>query len=466
LSQAQIASSERKQYQDQLDERNKEINKLRLIADAKTPEAIVANSFDKVLLGQFEAHTGSLAQLTLSAMRGATNIGSFGGDAFFQVLVDLTIQLERCKDHLEDTRAHRAIRADAIKQLEELLPKLDGLTSFESDSVDWIDHDKEGDQLGERFKTVTQLVQGESGLLASSQALITARDQERIYDWAGLKTGPALQSPAMVIELTTKYEDESQLGQHLTLFAGALDAHLVVAGRLEVGKLMALGSLDEWTTALTSRKGLGTAAERGKLALFQFAKRWNTEADWTGSADDAKLFGDTPLQGPINWKTSLYLAHQLTLESSAYPAPTKGQSVHRIMVDGTEWLTTRRMKHVRDADSSNETWNVEVKTRSTNGREIKYTDPFKYVRTGKVFNRGKNVVLDLQDSSQLVAKTVPPGTIVKASDLLAFQKNIQSTPLVCLYQKAANGTERWFSPRYGLVREKIGNDVTELVFGN
>jgi serine/threonine protein kinase len=299
----------------------------------------------------------------------------------------------------------------------------------------------------------------------------------RSAEWARINSQPATQDPSAAFRLADLYGDDA-LAPLAQRFVAELRS-ISTNEKLELDKLAGLGFLGAWADRSTAGHVPLAAADARDLQLYRCAQRWYDNDD---TNDDFKL--DDAAMGNItepgkDWRTELCLQWKLGL---ALTAAKGGRTlVYRQVNSQNEanWWQDK-WESSTPGDATHSSWTTKRRITRENAIDVLSDTPVTLERRGKrLMIAGSDAqIVDLRSTGSSVSVApyptlwtgdLPPQLGVTKLALEQFRREVGVGPGPCLVMNQGE-TTRWFSPRFGLVREETrapaGIIVRELVFAS
>ena len=447
------------------------------------PHFVIAKRYDETLLQQWAQGMGERSGASLdNLLEGDPVNGILPGEKYLRDVANLVGGIEQFRVNAGDTPFEESARAASIDRIALLVdPVRTGLEAFALEANDWLwygaDPRREQGERAPRVAAMDALLNDKRGVLDQAAAALASVGEERDAAWNRISSGDPLQSPSAVTVFASRY-GEGYLVEELVRFADALNLRIGPNGTLDPDALRALESIPAWAELIDKRPALERTSSARTVRQFHHAYRWFTEPAYLGQDLDRTLFVAQPAaSGPpdAGWTVELGLMHDLVQPGSAFPAPAGGRQVYRLTykTNGqTVWRKARQERTTSDYGAIH----YEVRVEQFSGDGSTKHDEFirKVERRGKIFvdsdtgeqlvNLGGKSVLEVATRKIDVSRP-PPAQLVSQSEWRKFLAELESEGAVCLVT-TTNGTERWISPRYGLVFEENATSTLELVYGS
>jgi len=457
--------------QGRIDDLQEEVDVYRRTDDIRF---VATTGLDKILkrVGLDAGRKARDAFIVLSEQDIVESVGGIAGGDFLQSFTDTAAAIQDHRDATDEVRREIALEeAVAANRL-----AIERFVNFRELSQEWIVSIRAEGESPDRIADLVAALERQTAYL--EQAVSVASD-DRLRSWnQAIALSPADQDPELVLTLGVLL-GEGRAATTLSAFASYLEQSHVTDASLRTAGLTGLTTLPGWREAI-EREGLGSSPESQTILAFERAARW------FGTSDDMSLKGPLPLleQGEprANWRAALTLRMHLGARGQRLEGGADSQSLYRVITP--EGQTTWHLETVRPAGDpppdSEAAWLVEKVVYGQDGqrlfaqpaiRMLKF--PRGFAKDGQRTARGwgnRRLRLDEVGPEYLVAGWLPAraGDVpfalpVDLQAAAAFRATIAS-PLPCLVTRI-EGTEAWFSPDLGLVRETNQRGQTrELVY--
>jgi len=416
---------------------------------ADRPEARTAACFDE-LLRRIEHGAGrsALEYLRSRAAEGLFAIDRRDGRALVYHLAHAAAGIELALHQSDPRRLDEARERLAEARKAEL--------DFRLEARDWLElAPKTGapvDRLA-RLRAAFDLLQ--ERLRTASEDGATSREKE----WRPIASGPDDQDPSAAHLHAERYGPDSIL-ELLGRYAGHLERTVVQDGHLNLQALAAEDPLRSWGAWLRGPGAALEGAQADRLRRFHCAREWYVER--APAPSFAELFEEQPVLGDDtphhDWRAQLSL--QLALAGSGvYPQPADSSLVmhHRWTRSGQVLWFLERLQ-----EKGPHAWTIERRIHNPEGATTGRSQSFELTRSEDVYYTEGFRGLDLRGVSEDirvgvfqpgVRDSLPEKPWLQEMDLRGYGRELGSASVPCLVVRSGS-TEMWFSPRFGLVRER------------
>lgn len=439
------------------------------------PEAIMAHGFDRI--ARFiDSGNGRLA---LGEFRGLVNRGVFDKDNVDgrEFVMAIAEAAERMEQYQANVSRGQGADISLLNRANTLLDEAASwIESFELAATSWIQVDLDGQSETARIELAENTLAMLQSQLDYINSSLGSMDED---EWAELEArhaGDPAHDPSDVFHHTRRHFCE-----HLLIiekrFVEYLDSHVAAGSQLNAQAIEGLDVLDVWGRYFDGKSMVDRSPSSARILLYWYA--WT----WYGSGELAGKLAANPLRVPplenyapkAYWEAQLALQQALARPDSAFPLPSGSECVYRFSPieesggNASWWVETPD-----ELGSSGPGWASE--------RRILYGDTsrrtpaihLEITRKRDTFHLHGIPVLNLLKLGRDVgvARWTPPiddelldqHWSPTADDFQAFHDELVRRPADCLVVKSGTFI-RWFSPRYGLVREENeGVSVRELVY--
>jgi len=423
------------------------------------PEGRKAETFDKVLTA-VEEDRGDTALVQLADASREYSIfltPELDGVAFLTALSTASAELRKHALSLERDRrpdmeaVTRALAAYDVCQ--------EAFASFASQAKGWIAF-QVGDQVpGDRAQRARAALESLGQELASVRV---DADKAHAAAWASLGENAAIDDAAAVFAHADRYRCADHLAQAANHLIDVLRKEAGSQDALDLERLNRFASLGEWVKRAESARPALEPAKATDLRLFELAQRWY-DSDPTNDAFDWKGIELPPLtEASSSWKRVLQLEHALAQPGSGYPIGFRGLTLSRQVDESgaVSWIEDEDRRRVETP----KLWEIQRRVADADGQFsadstqllLERVDETVRVQSGNLVFldlKGRGPHVHVEPLPQLY-KGATPSSLISTPLLEAFRKiyAAQSSTL-CLVVTDATAT-RWFSPKFGLVREK------------
>ncbi|HUR29605.1 MAG TPA: protein kinase [Planctomycetota bacterium] len=455
---------ELQQKSDQLAKENGEL-KMQL-----KPEGRKAETFDKILTA-VEEDRGDTALVQMADAAREFSIfltQELDGVAFLSTLSTASAELRKHVQSVE--RDHRPDMESVTRALAAYDTCKEAFTTFPSQAKSWIKFQSGNEPSPDRVERARKAVDSLGQKLASVRQ---GADQAHEAAWASIASNAAVDDAAAIFAHADRYHCADHLARAAAQLVDSLRKLAPSDVPLDTEGLKKYTALGEWVKRLNTEHFPLENARETDLRLLEFAQRWydadasNDEFEWKGIALP-------PLDGPSkSWKHVLQLQHALAQPSSGYPIGFRGLTLTR-EVDEQGNISWIEDSDVRKAETP-KYWEIHRRVADTDGQFSADSLNLALERVDETIRvqNGNLIYLDLKlQGSGVSVEPLPPlftGPMPKSlisTPLLQAFRSIYAAPSAPTCLVVADGTAtRWFSPKFGLVREKyVAGWTRDLVY--
>ena len=435
-----------------------------------SPKGQLAGAFDRVAT-LLEGGYGAFARTALEQYESAAVFAKDDGQLhqFLSAVVAASAALEA---HQKSVQGGGPPQLAAIRAAETRLGSArELLSALDTNPGEWKTVAPSGAEPPKRMAQARLLV---DKLAAELQAELAASAGLDLAAWKQLDLARASADPGPFFEHFNRFGCREHMTAAARRVVDTLQAEAQVSGRLQLEALDRTRSLGQWVELVDGKQVELDAAAAGLLRLFEFAQRWHdTDAandgfDW----DKASL---PPVSGKsTDWRQVLKLQHALAQPGSAYPIPHKGLALVRQVDEfgAVSWIEFED----RSKSDDGRNWNIRRRIADADGNFSAETFNLALERgDGSIRAQDGNAVFLEFKSRAGDTRVEPlppcfagavPHALLSPQQLEGFRRLYgASAESLCLVVQDDRGATRWFSPKFGLVREEITAGWTrEIVY--
>ncbi len=466
---------ERKSAQQKIRELESQLNDLKTTNEKLQfrvdPERLKAAEFDR-LTSLVDRGLGGEAEQDFSSVlkRGVFESGSAGEGHFLGELIQAGSAFANYQQSVKDANGRAREQLVGARQHAAAARQL--LPAFEELSRTWIGLASErGSEAPDRLAIARATLDHLDQKIEPAFNEIAKGDAT---EWAKITALGAFQSADAGLAHEKLFRC-SHLAELAKTCADGIRARCIENDRLNFAELAKLDCIDSWADYFIKTPDAAKSESARGLVLLGFARRWydrnpnnDTGFDW-GKVDlpDAS-------QKSSDWRLVLKLEYDLAQADSAFPIAPKRRVVYQNV--GSEAIRWRIDSDATDSNATqkerrwvvtNETFTDDRALRSlppgTSKFELRpdgywvdgWNDPIVKFRA----EAGDDVWTEPFEPAP--SDNLPPALDVNTSSLREFRSEVDALPKTCLVYRRDHIT-RWFSPQWGLVRQRDDEGKLDL----